>query len=440
MITNSVLGGMLNFNPSPSFIMHLDLNSCFASIEQQANPFLRGKAVAVAAYTTPGGCIIAPSVEAKRLGIKVGMRVRDGKALYPSLIILSPDPWKYRNVHWALRKIISDYSNDFSPKSIDEFVLDLSDYLSISRALKVAPYGVALEIKKRIRREIGEWLTVSVGIAPNRYLAKVAASLHKPDGLDEINKNNCLDIYSKLELTDLPWIKSRNALRLNSMGIFSVLDFYKASYLQLRGAFKSALAYYWFLRLRGWEIDNVESPRRSYGNAYALSKPLTNLDELAPILSKLVEKTSFRLRNASLVARGVEVAVFYRNGYFWHKAKKTSREVFLAFDIYKKALSILSLSPKDLAVRELAVSCYDLCKARFSQLCIFEDTLKKKAISEAIDKINHRFGNFVIASARVFSTDREAVSDRIAFGQPAELTPQALLAGGVKELEEFVNS
>src|SRR3990167_8913863 len=95
---------MPDFNPRPSTILHLDLNSCFATIEQQANPILRGRPIAVAAYAAPSGCILAPSIEAKLYGIKTGMRVKDGKALCPSLIVLPPDPWKYRNVHLSLKK------------------------------------------------------------------------------------------------------------------------------------------------------------------------------------------------------------------------------------------------------------------------------------------------------------------------------------------------
>src|SRR5512141_2875269 len=148
----------LNFNPSPSLIMHIDLNSCFATIEQQANPLLRGKPVAVAAYTTPSGCILAPSVEAKRFGVKTGMRVKDGKMLCPDLIILPSDPWKYRGVHLSLRKLISEYTNDFEPKSIDEFVLELAGYPVLARS---AIRDVGREIKERIKKEIGDWLTVS---------------------------------------------------------------------------------------------------------------------------------------------------------------------------------------------------------------------------------------------------------------------------------------
>src|SRR3990167_7281918 len=190
---------IMEFNPKSSTIMHMDLNSCFATIEQQANPHLRGKPLAVAAYTSPAGCIVAPSVEAKRYGIKTGMRVKDGKMLCPSLLVVSPDPWKYRNVHLSLRGIISDYTNDFHPKSIDEFVLNLEGYPALGKGMK----NVAKEIKQRIKKEVGEWITVSVGIAPNRYLAKLAAGLKKPDGLEEIRKGNFERIYKELELTDL---------------------------------------------------------------------------------------------------------------------------------------------------------------------------------------------------------------------------------------------
>ena len=139
----------LDFNSKPSTVMHIDLNSCFATIEQQANPLLRGRPIAVAAYTTPSGCIVAPSIEAKKFGIKVGMRVREGKLLCPGLIILSPDPEKYRNVHIALRKILSDYTNNFFPKSIDEFVLNLEGYLSLP--LKTVSCKVVVQYPERLR-------------------------------------------------------------------------------------------------------------------------------------------------------------------------------------------------------------------------------------------------------------------------------------------------
>jgi DNA polymerase-4 len=416
----------VGFNPKPSTIIHLDLNSCFATIEQQANPHLRGKPIAVAAYASPNGCIVAPSVEAKRFGVKVGMRVKDGKMLCPDLIVRPPDPWKYRSVHLALRKIISDYTIDFSPKSIDEFVLNLEGYSAYQKGM----FTVAREIKKRIRQEIGEWITISVGIAPNRFLAKTAAGLHKPDGLDEINKDNFLEIYSKLALTDLCGIKFRNALRLNSAGIYTVKDFYGTPYPLLRAAFSSILGYYWYLRLRGWEIDDVSTARHSYGNSFALPRrraglprPASSVEELSPILAKLVNKTGSRLRHAGYKARGVHLAIVYRDHSFWHKGRLGAKALYDSRDIYKEIIYLLTRCPYRKPVSQLFVTVFGLIKSSSLQLDFFDDAEKKERLVQACDKVNERWGSFVITPARMVGT-RDLVQDRIAFG-------------GVKELEEF---
>ena len=411
----------MEFNSSPSTIMHIDLNSCFATIEQQANPFLRGKPVAVAAFTSPGGCILAASVEAKRLGIKTGMRVRDGRALYPKLVILPPDPWKYRNVHLKLRKLISDYTNDFSPKSIDEFVLNLRDYCYTYKTVSCTL--VAQEIKQRIKSEIGEWLTVSIGIALNRYLAKVAAGLHKPDGLDEINKDNFLDVYSKLKLTDLTGIKERNAARLNGMGIYSVLDFYEAPIWKLKAAFHSINGLYWHSRLSGYEVDDIEFGRRSYGNSVALGKNLSKIGELSPILARLTEKMCSRLRGAGYRASGIHLMLAYKNGSWWHRGRLLAQPQFDSRDFYKAAFRLLIEANPGSPVLNIAVSCFDLTRENSLQLDLFEDVDRRKNLVRSLDRVNERWGSFTVGSAKSFG-GAKMVMDRIAFG-------------GIKELEEF---
>lgn len=401
--------------------MHIDLNSCFATIEQQANPFLRGKPVAVAAFTTPGGCILAASIEAKRLGIKTGMRVRDGRNIYPKLVVLPPDPWKYRNVHLKLRKLVSDYTNDFAPKSIDEFVLNLSDYLHICKTRSCTL--VAQDIKRRIKSEIGEWLTVSVGIAPNRYLAKIAAGLHKPDGLDEINKSNFLDVYSKLKLTDLTGIKTANATRLNGMGIYSVMDFYKAPIWRLKAAFHSITGLYWHSRLSGFEVDNIEFGRHSYGNSTALGSNISKIEDLSPILARLTEKMCSRLRGAGYKASGIHLVLVYKNGSWWHKGRLLSQSQFDSRDFYKAAFRLLIEANPKTPVLNIAVSCFGLTKSETLQLDLFRDEIIRRNLVKAEDTINERWGGFTIGSARSFD-GAKIVLDRIAFG-------------GVKELEEF---
>lgn len=406
----------LPFNPKPPTIMHIDINSCFATIEQQANPSLRGKPIAVAAYDTPFGCILAASVEAKRLGIKTGMRVKDGKLLYPKLIVLTPDPPKYRDVHLKIRSILRTYTDKVEPRSIDEFVMDLEG----CPAFEIGMFNIAKEIKERIKNEIGEWITISIGIAPNRFLAKTASNLKKPDGLEEINSKNHLEVFSKLKLTELCGIKRRTALRLATADIFSVLDFYNADVQRLKQAFQSVCGYYWHLRLHGWEMDDISFERKSFGNSFALPKPFKSLEELAPILYKLVEKTSQRLRENNFKARGVHVAVNYKDGSFWHHGEITKKELFDSRDIFKEAFRILSHSPYKKPVGILAESCFRLIPYGISQLELFEDINRKKRLVEALDDINSRWGDFVITPAKLL-TAKEYVHDRIAFGGVKEL-------------------
>ena len=400
----------LDFNGQPSTVMHIDINSCFASIEQQANPLLRGKPVAVAAYDTPNGCILAPSIEAKKMGVKVGMRVKEGKLFAPDLIVLKPDANKYRDVHLKLRDLLLSYTSGVVPKSIDEFVLNFSSTPAFSRGL----FSVSEEIKARIKSEIGDNLTVSIGIAPNRFLAKTASNLHKPDGLDEINKDNFWSIYQKLTLTDLNGIDRQNSIRLNNVGIYTVHDFYLADIRTLHSAFKSIVGYYWFLRLRGWEIDDVEWGTKSFGHSYSLPKFVSRPTELAPILSKLVEKTGFRMRSLGFQARGVHLGLLYGNYEYFHKGITLDQPIFASQDIYRTAYLILTRAPR-LPIRNLAVSCFGLSLRSSIQLELFSDIIKKDKLTGAIDAINKQWGNFVIAPAIMANTQNH-VHDRISFG------------------------
>src|SRR5918992_4682581 len=296
----------LPINRNQPLIMHVDLNSCFATIEQQANPLLRGKPIVVAAYNSPNGCVVAPSIEAKQYGIKTGMTVRDARLLYPAVIVRTPDPAKYRAVHLQFRNIFKDYSPDVSPKSIDEAVIDFTDtYALYHRSL----IDIGQEIKRRFRNEIGEWMVCSIGIGTNRFLAKLAASLQKPDGLTTIDHTSVLNVYQAVSLLDLSGINTRYQARLNAYGIHTPMEFYSASLDTLKKqVFQSINGYYWYLRLRGFEIDQIDFARKSFGNTYALGKQTNEPKALAKLLMKLCEKTGRRLRRAGYQAAGVHVA------------------------------------------------------------------------------------------------------------------------------------
>lgn len=395
----------MEFNRNLPRVVHLDINSCFATIEQQANPMLRDKPVVVAAYTTNSGCVLAASVTAKKLGIKTGMRIMEARLIYPKVVVLPPDPPKYRYVHKAILKILKNYSTLVVPKSIDEFVFE---------TISLNPWDVATEIKKRIKDEVGEYITVSVGISTNRYLAKVASNLQKPDGLSEINKENINEIFSKLKLTDLTGIKSGNSRRLNLCGIKTPVEFLESPVWKLKLAFGGIGGLYWYLRLHGMEIDDFKSKRGMYGNSFA--PPPNKANMVLPILSKLSEKTGMRLRAANYVASGVHLFLQDRNGNSWHMGKKLKKDIFNSNDIYKEMTNLLAMSPIKKNFRHVAISTFNLKSKDNLQLEIFNNVIKKDSLSKSVDSLNKRYGEYTVYPARMINTE-DIIKDRIAFGR-----------------------
>jgi DNA polymerase-4 len=404
---------MLDFNPSAPSVMHVDLNSCFASVEQQANPLYRGRPVAVGAYTSGAGCILAASREAKKMGITTGMRVGDGKRICPNLIVLPPDPAKYRAVNKALYNVLGSYTPDISIESIDEMVM------KIPRGNMI---DIAGEIKQRIKTEIGDWLTVSVGISTNRYLAKVASGLHKPDGLDMITKENIEEIFSALTLEDLCGIKEGNANRLRFAGIMTPKDLLTVGGDTLQRAFHSVVGHWWHLRLHGYEdgamykqFDAPENPQRTFGQSFAMGHPHTPAEsESYQILSQLVVKMSRRMRAEGFTTRGVAVSCYFRDGTSWGAKHIGRYEFFAQGDIYRVLARLLARAPSK-QIRILAVWSYKLAPTLYTQESLLDSEVKKEQLTRALDTIADRWGDFVVTPARMARMEQR-VLDRIAFG------------------------
>src|SRR3989344_2692972 len=175
----------LPINKAEPLIMHIDLNSCFATVEQQARPLLRGKPVGVTNRLTKNACVVAASIEAKAQGVKVGMTFSDARVLAPGLIMLETDPPKYHYFYPVLVNIMQSYSPNVIKKSIDEGIINFEGTTGAVNQRPLADIGY--EIKQRLRDEVGCWMRCNIGIAPNRFLAKTAAGLPKPDGLDIID-------------------------------------------------------------------------------------------------------------------------------------------------------------------------------------------------------------------------------------------------------------
>ncbi|HYD91682.1 MAG TPA: hypothetical protein VEA37_09375, partial [Flavobacterium sp.] len=203
--------------------LFIDLNSYFATGEQQANPKLRGRPIGVCEHS--GGLILAPSREAKKFGVKTGMPTWEARKICPGIVFTVTNPNQIRALTARFYRIAEQYSADIEHLSVDEVSINLTEVcFSWSEAIEIAK-----EIKLAIKRDMGEWVTASIGIAESRLLAKIGTDLQKPDGLvlitdepgiyDGAKVVSVPELYDLLELEDVPGIGWRTARNLGQKGI-----------------------------------------------------------------------------------------------------------------------------------------------------------------------------------------------------------------------------
>jgi len=412
-LNNTALPAQDEFNTERPLIMHIDLNSCFATVEQQARPLLRGKPVAIVNRRTDKTAIITASYEAKQCGVKVGMKLRDAKILCPDIIPLESDPSKYRYVYHKLLDIMREYSAHVTMKSIDEGIIDFhqTSYDIAGRDLVEIGY----EIKQRLKDEIGVWMRCNIGIATNRFLAKTAAGLHKPDGLDVITSHNIRDVLGELKLTELTGIAHRNEHRLNSVGIATPLQFLDADPVTLRRVvFKSVVGEWWYKRLRGFEVDDVETHIQRVGRQYVLERFDLTHTEIAQRLHHLCESVGSRMRAQGKAARGVYVYAKTLERGYWHSSTLSPLPFYSDRSIYTQAIQLFNKAPD--GIKEIGIHCYELTEFEDSQISLFADEIaRERQVVEAVDVLNRRFGERTIHSADTLATGIY-VSTKIPFG------------------------
>jgi len=401
------------FNHERPLIMHIDLNSCFATVEQQARPMLRGKPVGIANRHTDKTALVTASYEAKVKGVKVGMKVWEAKILCPDLIVIESDPSKYRYVYHRLLDIMKDYSSHVTMKSIDEGVIDFHNTTAEMQGRDLVEIG--MEIKQRLKDEIGVWMRCNIGIATNRFLAKTAAGLHKPDGLDVITPSNIHEVLGSMKMTDLTGIAHRNEKRLNSVGIFTPLEFLDTDVVVLqRVVFKSVVGRWWHDRLRGWEVDDVETEIKRVGRQYVLESFNLTRDEVVERLHNLCESVGSRMRTQNKSARGIYVYAKTLERGYWHSSTLSQLPFSSDQTIYLLAKQLFDKAPD--GVREIGIHCYELEAIESQQVSLFNDQIvRERQVTGAIDGINKRFGERTIHSAGTLGTGIY-VKQKIPFG------------------------
>lgn len=401
------------FNDERPLIMHIDLNSCFATVEQQARPMLRGRPVGIANRGTDNTALVTASYEAKAMGVKVGMKVREAKLLCPGLIVIESDPSKYRYVYHRLLDIMKDYSAHVTMKSIDEGVIDFHNTTAQIQGRDLVEIGH--EIKQRLKDEIGVWMRCNIGIATNRFLAKQAAGLHKPDGLDVITPATIREVLGALKLTDLTGIAQHNEHRLNSVGIYTPLEFLDSEPVVLqRIVFKSVVGRWWYDRLRGWEVDDVESDMKRVGRQYVLESFNLTREEVAKRLHHLCESVGSKMRSQNKSARGIYVYAKTLDQGYWHASMMLQLPFSSDQTIYMLSHKLFDGAPDGL--KEIGVHCYRLEPVEDEQMSLFNDQIiQERQVTETIDGINTKYGERTIHSADTLGTGIY-VKQKIPFG------------------------
>jgi DNA polymerase-4 len=404
-------------NHEQALIMHIDLNSAFASAEQQAWPSLRNRPMGVTNRLSKECCVIAASYEAKALGIKVGTRRSEAQAICPDFIMLETDPSKYTHMYRGLIRIMQDYSPNIKMKSIDEGVIDFHNCESILRGRSLTDIGY--EIKQRVYADLGAYMRINVGIGPNRFLAKMAAGLHKPDGLDLIDYRNVVDMYRSLELQDITGIAQAYDARLRAYDINTPLDFLEATpYVLHKQVFKSINGLHWYNRLRGFEVDDYETQLGMVGRQWVVRVPNNDDEQLKSCLHYLVETTGQKLRYRAAEARGICVWVQFNSGGGWKERVMLKQPIYRTHDIWLHAARLFNARPKHMVVRTMGIYVYGITPSSANQLGIFDDVrdvIKSDYLQRAVDEINDFYGLFTVFSAHTL-TGTQQVKQKIPFG------------------------
>lgn len=413
-------------------IMHIDMNSYFASCEQQDNLAWRGKPLGVCEHL--GGIIIAPSIEAKRWGIKTGTPVWEARKLYPQIILTKTTPARYRYYTARFLKVFADYTDYMEKYSIDEAFLDVSKIVNLKfgNDKKIDPYTnarkIALEIKQRMKSEVGDYLTCSVGIGWNKLIAKIGSDMQKPDGLVVLKPADKDMLYKKLKLTDVPGIARRTERNLYELGIKSLLDLknYPASKLVARFGIMGYHLYRIGQLEGSWkEGFNDEEPIKSIGHMYTLEQEFRNTNVFMPVLYKLCEMVAARLRVNGLMGDVVSVYVRQTEGDSMGQSKKLKYFLTDGRDIFLESKKLLqSCGAENLRVKLIGITVSGLTEFT-NQRSLFPAEEKRKRAVKALDKINDKYGDFTIS--RVPShLARHIIRDSVGFGRMKEFTKSYL--------------
>lgn len=408
-------------------VLFVDMNSFFASCEQQENYWLRGRPIGVCVYTGRQGCVIAPSIEAKGRGVKTGMRLDQAIDLCPDLVPVETHPGRYREFHVKIIDVLREFSEDVVPKSIDEAVVDLTNYQLVYKDMR----QTALAIKQAIRQKVGDWLRCSIGIAPNVFLAKLASDVQKPDGLTVISPDTIDDVLRSLKLTDLPGIGQRMATRLEAGGIHTPLELRYASPEHLQTVCRSIVGWHWHIRLNfGGEVDlDTNDTLKSMSAMRTISSEQRNTPErLEELLQSLCFTLERRMVRQGVFCQELSFSCRYHNGKTYNyeahfpEPKQDGPELY---QIIRERLEKFQAAHRCEPVlnhylRSMSVVVFRFIPTELVPLRLFENTTRTDKFRQTLYDLKAKFGPDKLMRATELR-DNPVYRDVIGFGNIKDL-------------------
>jgi DNA polymerase IV len=385
-------------------ILHIDMNAFFASVEQQSNPALRGRPVAVIG-SAKRTVVTTSSYEARACGVKTGMTVWEAKRHCPNLILVVGDNRKYTWTSSQIFRIFLDFTPLVEVFSIDEAFLDITG----CRRLFGQPEHVASMIKARIRERFG--LTCSIGIAPNKLLAKLASEMKKPDGLTIIGQDDVDRVLEDTPAKDLCGVGSKTGRKLALYGIRTCGDLGRFPVEILRGKFGIIGER---LQRMGRGID--ESPVitaeeaeevKSVGHSMTLERDISSPGEILKQLLLLSEMVGRRARRYNVRGKTVTLSIRYADFHTWVEKQETlPAHINRSDDIYRAAATIMETLVLAQPVRLLGVRLSNL-RYMEEQLPLFETERKKALMTFALDRVNDRYGDFTVTFGNLLEEEEK---------------------------------
>ncbi|MBI5044015.1 MAG: DNA polymerase IV [Nitrospirae bacterium] len=382
--------------------MCVDMDAFFASVEQQANPHLRGKPIAVTG-SSARTVITTASYEARKFGVKTGMNIYEAKKACPHLILVTGDNEKYTHTCKELTKIYNRFTPDVEVYSIDEAFLDITT----THHLFGGPEAIGISIKKIIKDRFG--INCTVGIAPNILIAKLASDISKPDGLRWIRIENVEGILENLLVKELWGIGSKISERLAALGIKTCGELGRASASLLRNRFGIIGE---TLKLMGMGIcsrpviSDEEEPK-SIGHSMTLPKNIGDRDEIKAYILKLSEMVGRRARRYRYSGRKVSLTLRYPDFETFTKQTTLSQYANDTHIIYKSAADILGRIRLRDKIRLIGVCLSDIKTDKPSQPSLFEIERRRKELLNIMDAVNDRYGDFKLTWASYIMQEKD---------------------------------